>query len=234
MQVIPAVDLQGGSCVQLVGGDVSKEILRLDNPEAQVEHFASLGAKRLHVVDLDRALGTGSNLELIQAILEANPGIDFQIGGGLREMDDIETLLGAGAQKVVTGTQALMKPGWLREASHIFGNKVMVSVDAKGDEVVSHGWQLNTGLNLYEAAIMAEENGAAGLIYTDVNREGRLQGPNVISCFDLTGIVEIELLASGGIRSEDDIADLAEAEVDGVILGTTAYNGQIDLEKLFD
>ncbi|HEX5796896.1 MAG TPA: 1-(5-phosphoribosyl)-5-[(5-phosphoribosylamino)methylideneamino] imidazole-4-carboxamide isomerase [Candidatus Saccharimonadales bacterium] len=233
MQVIPAIDLRGGSCVQLVGGDVSKETLRIDDPLAQAARFIEQGARRLHIVDLDRALEAGSNIALIKDILAANPGVSFQVGGGLRQMSDIDELLNAGAEKVVTSTRALLQPGWLKEAASNFGKNVIVAIDAKDDEVVSHGWQQSTGLNLYEAAIMAEEDGAGGIIYTDVNREGRLQGPNVVKCFDLAGIVEIEMIASGGIRSNEDIYDLAEAEVDGVILGTAAYTGQLSLGELF-
>lgn len=152
----------------------------------------------------------------------------------MRSLDGIEEMLEAGAKRIVTSTQGLLNPGWLREASHLFGDRIMVAIDAKGDEVVSHGWQTNTGLNLYEAAFIAEEYGASSIIYTDVSREGRLLGPNVVECFALTGIVDLEVIASGGIRNREDIDDLADAEVDGVILGTAAYTGQIALKELFD
>src|SRR5690606_4669695 len=124
--------------------------------------------------------------------------------------------------------------GWLREASHLFGDRIMVASDAKGDEVDSHGWQTNTGLNLYEAAFIAEEYGASSIIYTDVSREGRLLGPNVVEYFALTGSADVGGNASGGIRNREDIDELADAEVDGVILGTAAYTGQIALKELFD
>lgn len=234
MQVIPAVDLQGGSCVQLVGGDLGKETLRLDNPEAQVEHFAGLGAKRIHLVDLDRALGTGDNLDLIEKILEANQEVDFQVGGGVRTFNDIFNLLSAGANKVITGTKALLDPKWLAESTSIFPDNVIVAVDAANTQVVTHGWQAYSGVPVDFASLMAQKNGAAGILFTDVSKEGRMQGPNVLKSLELATLLDIELLVSGGVRNESDIADLAGAGVDGVVLGTAAYSGNLALKELFE
>ncbi len=233
MEVIPAIDIREGKCVQLVGGDISRETLRTD-VHSQVNHFISHGAKRLHVVDLDRAMGIGDNQKHIQKILAENKEVSIQVGGGIRTLNDIYRYLSEGADRVITGTKAIENPAWLYEASSTFPGKLITAIDARNEQVVTHGWQSTTDIHLYQASLMAEENGAAGVFYTDVDREGLLKGPNVLRCFDLTGILNIEVLASGGIRNQNDIADLSEAEVDGVVVGTAAYTGQLALEGLFE
>lgn len=233
MQVIPAVDIHKGSCVQLVGGDVNRETLRLNNPEAQVDHFAGLGAKRMHLVDLDRALETGDNQDIIKSILGSGLDVDFQVGGGVRSFEDVYNLLSSGANKVISGTKALLDPSWLRECTSSFPDNMIVAVDAQNSQVVTHGWKMHRDVPAWFAAKSAQITGASGILYTDVSKEGRMQGPNVLRSFELANMLDIELIVSGGIRNNQDIADLEEAGADGVVLGTAAYTGQLALRELF-
>lgn len=237
MQIIPAVDLRGGACVQLVGGDPNKEVVRHNNPEAKINEFAYHGAHRIHIVDLDRAMGSGgSNTDLIKAILSSRTDLQIQVGGGIRSISDIEELLEAGADKVITGTRALMDPVWFKEAAGNFGAELMLAIDAKNRDVVVNGWKAEAGMSVLDASLCAQDNGISGIIYTDAQKEGQMQGPNIEVCTELAASLgeDVEFLAGGGIGRWEDIVNLGKAGVNGVIIGTPAYLGPLALNGLFD
>jgi phosphoribosylformimino-5-aminoimidazole carboxamide ribotide isomerase len=233
MQIIPAIDIREGACVQLIGGDVSRERLRVENPEAQLEQFIDYGAERVHVVDLDRALGRGENTELIKSMLKAADGIRIQVGGGIRDLEDINSFLEAGADKIVLGTRAIMEPDWLLKATYHHTGEIIVAIDAKDEDVVVSGWQANAGTTIYESGLSAQENGASGVLYTDVSREGLTEGPNITRTVELAELLGVEVLASGGITTREDISELEQAGADGAVIGTAAYTGSLALNDLF-
>lgn len=233
MHVVPAVDLLGGACVQLEGGDLAKERVRLDDPVAEALRWRGMGADWIHVVDLDRALERGSNLRTVQRLIEEVPA-RIQVGGGVRQFDDIDALFNAGAARVVVGTRAVKDPVFLREAATRYGDRLVVAVDAKGDEIVVRGWTEGSGRSLIEFAREAASLGVGGLLYTDVGKEGRLGGANVDMVARLTAAVDVPVVASGGITTEQDLARLADAGAWGAVVGMAAYTGRLDMKAMFD
>lgn len=228
MKIIPAIDLKDGHCVQLVGGDLAQERIRLPDPVSQALAFEAQGAEILHVVDLDRALGRGSNLQLVKMILETL-SIPVQVGGGIRMFEDIDYLLECGAAKVVLGTRAVKDAQFLREAAQRYGDRLTVAVDARGEEIVVKGWTEGSGRTLAEFAKSVDGLGLGTLLYTDVGKEGRLQGPNIDEVQRLAASVKTRVLASGGIRSLDDLKALKKAGAWGAVVGMAFYTGAFSL-----
>ncbi|HEX2022015.1 MAG TPA: 1-(5-phosphoribosyl)-5-[(5-phosphoribosylamino)methylideneamino]imidazole-4-carboxamide isomerase [Candidatus Thermoplasmatota archaeon] len=228
MEIIPAIDIREGACVQLVGGDVREERVRVDDPCEQARRFVAHGARWIHVVDLDRALGTGNNLQTIKQILEV-PGARFQVGGGVRFTEDIDDLLLAGAARVVVGTRAVTDDKWFAHVAERYGDRVIAAVDAKGDDILIHGWQEKSGRKLHEWASRADTMGIGGLLYTDVHKEGRMEGANAAGVAALVRRVKVPVIASGGVRGMDDLQALWEAGAWGVVVGMAAYTGKLDL-----
>jgi phosphoribosylformimino-5-aminoimidazole carboxamide ribotide isomerase len=234
MEVIPAIDLKGGACVQLVGGDVHQEKVHVDDPVEQARRFADQGARWIHLVDLDRALGSGSNLQLIRRIIQEVPQARFQVGGGIRFTEDIDDLLNAGAARVVIGTRAVTDEKWSSHVAERYRGRLAVAVDARGDDILIHGWKEVSGKKLLPFAQQAANDwGYASLLYTDVGREGRLGGPNVDTVRALAKSVKAPVVASGGIRNLDDCKALHEAGAWGGVVGMAAYTGGIDLPEAY-
>ena len=228
MEIIPAIDLKDGACVQLVGGDVRQEKVRIDDPVGQARRFVEQGAKWIHVVDLDRALGIGNNLQLIKKILEV-PGARFQVGGGIRFTEDIDALLEANAARVVIGTRAVTDDKWFAHVCERYGDRVIAAVDARGDDILINGWQESSGKKLHEWAQQADRLGLGGFLYTDVAKEGRLGGANAEAVAGLVKRVKAPVIASGGVRGMDDLQSLWEGGAWGVVVGMAAYTGSLDL-----
>lgn len=228
MEVIPAIDLKDGACVQLVGGDVHQERVHVDDPVAQAQKFIDQGARWIHVVDLDRALGTGNNLQVIKRLLEL-PGARFQVGGGIRFTEDIDALFECNAARVVVGTRAVTDDKWFAHVCERYGDRILAAIDARGDDILIKGWQESSGKKLHDWAQKADKLGLGGLLYTDVAREGRLGGPNVEGVAGLVKKVKAPVIASGGVRDLDDLQALWEAGAWGVVVGMAAYTGGLDL-----
>ncbi|HVL48065.1 MAG TPA: 1-(5-phosphoribosyl)-5-[(5-phosphoribosylamino)methylideneamino]imidazole-4-carboxamide isomerase [Candidatus Thermoplasmatota archaeon] len=229
MRVIPAVDLRNGACVQLVGGDPREERVNVPDPVAQAQAFRDMGAAWLHVVDLDRAFGTGSNLRVVTRILEALPGMMVQVGGGVRFVEDIDTLLNAGAARVVIGTRAVTDPVFLHEIAKRYGRRVVIALDAKGGHVVAKGWTESTGRDVLEFAREVDGLGVGGILYTDVDREGRMSGANVEGVRRLAAAVSTPVVASGGVRDRADLDALRGTGAWGAVVGMAAYTGAVDM-----
>ncbi|MBI4394062.1 MAG: 1-(5-phosphoribosyl)-5-[(5-phosphoribosylamino)methylideneamino]imidazole-4-carboxamide isomerase [Euryarchaeota archaeon] len=230
MMVIPSIDIRQGRCVQLVGGDPSKVKVSIDDVEGQVERWASTGASMIHVIDLDAALGAGSNWDTI-ARLVTTTDVPFQVGGGLRSVELIRRAVDAGVKRVIVGTKAIKDQKWLENVAAEFGDKVVVAVDARGGEVVVSGWTEGSGLRLVDYARSIDKLGLGALFFTDVDGEGKLTGINERLVKTLVEAVETPVIASGGISTMDDLYMLKDLGVDGAVIGMALYTGRIDLRQ---
>lgn len=234
MIVIPAIDLKEGKCVRLEQGLMEKDTVFSDNPGAQAYEWENQGAELLHIVDLDGAFaGQPKNREAIEAILKAI-NIPAQLGGGIRDLVTIEAYLSLGLSRVIIGTAAQRNPELVREACAKFPGRIVVGIDAKNGMVAVQGWAELTDITAVDLARKFEDFGIAALIYTDIARDGMLQGPNLEATRALAEAVSIPVIASGGVSSLRDIENLMAIEsygVSGVITGKAVYTGAIRLNE---
>jgi len=227
MIAAPAVDLRGGRCVQLVGGRPEEERISLPDPVAAAERWYEEGFGTLHVVDLDAALGSGNNLELIQRIVTATPAVT-QVGGGIRDSERASVLLEAGADRIVVGTRALDDPAWLAELVEEHAGRVVLALDTQGGRILRKGWTEETGLDLATYLPGLGDLSLAGILSTDVGREGRLQGIDRESARDVVTRSPHPVWVSGGITTMEELAFLDEAGAAGVVLGMALYTNALD------
>lgn len=227
MIAIPAVDLRGGACVQLVGGSYDHERVRLDDPIGVARTWATFGFHRLHVVDLDAATGRGSNEELVRDLL-ADRAMDTQIGGGIRSGETIERLLSQGAQRVVVGTRALEEPEWLDEMASLFPGELIVAADVRERRIVTRGWARTLQRNILDAVNDLNELDLAGILVTAVHREGRLSGVDLPLMEDVAELSASPVFASGGVTTMNDLRALEDRGVAGVVIGMALYTGALD------
>lgn len=234
MIVIPAIDLKEGKCVRLEQGLMDKDTVFNDNPAAQARAWQDQGAELLHIVDLDGAFaGEPKNRAAIEAILAAIT-IPAQLGGGIRDIETIEAYLALGLSRVIIGTAAQRNPELVREACARFPGQIVVGIDAKNGMVAVQGWAEVTDITAVDLARKFEDCGVAAIIYTDISRDGMLQGPNLEATKALAEAVTIPIIASGGVSSLKDIANLMAIEssgVTGVITGKAVYTGAIKLAE---
>jgi len=229
MIVIPAVDIRGGRCVRLRQGRADQETVFSADPVAMARKWVSLGAERLHVVDLDGALGKPRQTDLVRRVVEAAAPVPVAVGGGLRDGVAVATMLAAGARWVVLGTRAL-DPEFLGTVCQQHPGRVIVAVDARGDRVAVQGWTNVSEVTVVELGLRARAGGAAALLYTDISRDGTEQGPNVKDTAALAEAVDLPILASGGVSGVDDLRQLAAIPgVEGAVVGRALYTGAIDL-----
>jgi phosphoribosylformimino-5-aminoimidazole carboxamide ribotide isomerase len=232
MLVIPAIDLKDGVCVRLEQGLMERDTVFNDNPAAQALEWQNQGAELLHIVDLDGAFaGEPKNRAAIEAILKAI-SIPAQLGGGIRDLATIEAYLSLGLSRVIIGTAAQRNPELVREACARFPGKIVVGIDAKDGMVAVQGWAEVTDITAVELARKFEDCGVTAIIYTDISRDGMLQGPNLEATQALAESVAIPVIASGGVSSLKDIERLMTIEqsgVTGVITGKAIYTGAIRL-----
>ncbi|MDQ6690388.1 MAG: 1-(5-phosphoribosyl)-5-[(5-phosphoribosylamino)methylideneamino] imidazole-4-carboxamide isomerase [Gemmatimonadota bacterium] len=233
MQVIPAIDLRDGACVQLVGGSYADERVRIQNPAAVAENWARLGFGRIHLVDLDAATGCGSNRKIVRAILIAD-GTKIQCGGGVRDFDTIGELLAAGASEVVLGTRAIEDRAWLEGVVRAYPNRIIVAADTKGRQLVTRGWLKTESRNVIDFIDELGSLKLAAVLVTAVEREGRMEGPDLSLMGDLALRSKLPIQASGGISSLDDIRRLDELGVHAAIVGMALYTGALDPETIIE
>lgn len=230
-EVIPAIDLRGGRCVRLFQGDYARETVFADDPVAVARRWEAEGARRLHVVDLDGArAGEPVQLEVVRRIA-ATVAIPVQLGGGLRERGSIAAALDAGVARAIVGTAAL-DVDYARALCAEFGERLVVGLDARDGRVAVHGWTADSGVAALELARQLQEAGARRVIYTDIARDGTLQGPSLASTRALAEALTIPVIASGGVGRPDDLRALAELHslgVEGVIVGRALYTGAVSL-----
>lgn len=232
MILYPAIDLKDGQCVRLLRGDMAAATVFGSDPAAQARAFQDAGAKWLHLVDLNGAFaGHPVNAEAVEAILAATD-IPAQLGGGIRDMKTIETWLGKGLARVILGTVAVEDPELVHEAARAFPGKIAVGIDARAGRVATRGWATETEVMATDLARQFEDAGVAALIYTDIDRDGAMQGPNIAATEALARTVAIPVIASGGVSSLEDLKALAATRViAGAISGRALYDGAIDLRE---
>jgi phosphoribosylformimino-5-aminoimidazole carboxamide ribotide isomerase len=233
MIIYPAIDIRGGRCVRLTEGRFDQETVFADNPAEMALKWATAGAEYLHVVDLDGALaGKPVNLEVVRAIVKAVV-IPVQLGGGIRTLETIGQVLEAGVSRVILGSIAVRNPELVREACRQFGNRIVVGIDARDGQAALDGWEVAGGIGAEELARKMAEAGVARIIYTDISRDGTLQGVNVAATAALAKAAGIPVIASGGVKSLEDITALQSANqaqgIEGVIVGKAIYTGAVDL-----
>jgi phosphoribosylformimino-5-aminoimidazole carboxamide ribotide isomerase len=232
-EVVPAVDVQDGQVVQLVGGERDTGRTYGDPVEA-AHRWVEAGARTLHLVDLDGAFeGERENGEAIAAIVEA-VDVDVQLGGGIRTVEDATGLLNAGVDRVILGTAAVEQPDIVAEITDASPGTVLVSLDAKDGEVVVSGWTEGTGLAPAEAATRYQELGAGGILFTDVDVEGRLDGVRTEPVRRVVEAVDIPVVASGGVATLTDVRALRNAGASAVVVGSALYEGAFTLEAAMD
>ncbi len=228
MIVLPAVDLRGGACVQLVGGDYADERVRLGDPAAVARSWADLGFRQLHVVDLDAATGRGSNAAIVRAILADHTVADIQVGGGIRDSDAIELLLSEGASRVVVGTRALEEMDWLDTMATRFPGQLIVAADVRDRRVVTRGWTRTLPLDILDTVDELNPLPLAGILVTAVHREGQLQGTDLPLMEDVAEESRFPVYASGGITTIHDLRALDDRGVHGAVVGMALYTGALD------
>jgi len=228
----PAIDLKDGQCVRLLRGDMARATVFNRDPADQARKFAAAGAQWIHVVDLDGAFaGKPKNAAAVDAILKAVPGIKVQLGGGIRDRATIKAWLDKGVARVVLGTAAVKNPELVKEACKEFSGRVALGIDAHQGKVAVEGWAESSSLSALELARRFADAGAAAIVYTDIERDGALEGVNLEATAELARAVKIPVIASGGIASLDDIAALKAKGIPGAILGRALYDGRVDLQS---
>jgi len=231
MILYPAIDLKDGQCVRLYKGAMEQATVFNDDPAAQARAFVGEGAEWLHLVDLNGAFaGKPVNAGAVEAIL-ASVTVPCQLGGGIRDMATIEGWLARGLRRVILGTVAVENPDLVRQAARAFPGQVAVGIDARGGRVATKGWAEETDVRVTDLARAFEDAGVAAIIYTDIDRDGAMQGPNVAATAALARATTIPVIASGGVSSLADLVALRDcgAALDGAISGRALYDGKLDL-----
>ncbi len=230
MILYPAIDLKGGQCVRLMRGDMDKATVFSSDPAAQARAFVDAGAKWLHVVDLDGAVAGSSANEAAVRQIRGAVDVPIQVGGGIRSIEAIESRLRMRIDRVVLGTVAWRHPDLVKEACRRFPGGIVVGIDARSGRVAVEGWTRQSDMCAIELAARFEDSGVAAIIYTDIDRDGTMQGVNVDATVGMANSINIPVIASGGIASLDDIRALkASRRIDGAILGRALYEGRFDL-----
>ena len=231
MILYPAIDLKDGNCVRLYKGEMDQATVFNDNPAAQAKAFEGASCEWLHLVDLNGAFaGAPVNAAAVEAILDTVQ-VPTQLGGGIRDLATIEMWLSKGLSRVILGTIAVENPDLVRQAAKAFPGHVAVGIDARNGMVATKGWAEETDVEVTDLARQFEDAGISAIIYTDINRDGAMQGPNIEATAALANAVSIPVIASGGVSSLDDLRALkaSGAPLDGAISGRALYDGAIDL-----
>ena len=236
MLIIPAIDLKDGHCVRLQQGEMESATVFSQNPGAMAKHWLDQGARRLHLVDLNGAFaGKPANAPAIRDIVDAIDGeIPIQLGGGIRDIETIGRYLGEGISYIIIGTAAVKVPGFLRQACDAFPGRIMVGLDAKDGKIAVDGWSKITDHNVIDLAKKFEGYGVEAIIYTDISRDGMLNGINTEATVELARELTIPIIASGGVTDLKDVSTLCEVEAEGVmgvITGRAIYEGTLDFKK---
>jgi len=233
MILYPAIDLKDGNAVRLLRGDMEKSTVFNTDPAAQAMEFVNAGCEWLHLVDLNGAFeGEPVNAAPVEAILKQTK-VPAQLGGGIRNMQTIATWVEKGLARVILGTVAVENPELVREAAREFPSKIAVGIDARNGRVATKGWAEETDVMVTDLAKSFEDAGVSAIIYTDINRDGAMQGPNVEATAELARAVSIPVIASGGVSSIEDLIALRDCgiQLNGAISGRALYDGAIDLKE---
>jgi phosphoribosylformimino-5-aminoimidazole carboxamide ribotide isomerase len=234
MIIIPAIDLKGGQCVRLSQGDMDRATVYSENPAEMAKTWQGMGAKRIHVVDLDGAVsGQPKNKDAIIAIVSA-VSVPVQLGGGIRDIETIKEYFSCGIDRVILGTAAIKNPLFLEESCRAWPGRIIVGIDATDGMVCVQGWTEKTAMSVVDLVKKIEHLPLAAIVFTDIKRDGMLTGPNIESTAQLARSTHIPVIASGGVSRIEDIEALLTAEqsgVSGVIIGRALYTGNLDLRE---
>lgn len=234
MIIYPAIDLKDGRCVRLYKGDLSQQTIYNDDPADQARIWARAGFQWIHVVDLNGAVdGHPVNIDAVRSIMDA-VDIPIQLGGGIRQLNQINTWLEAGVSRVILGTAAVKNPGLVFDACRLFPGKIAVGIDARGEKAAIDGWTKDSAESIFELAKNFEDAGVSAIIYTDITRDGTGEGLNMEMTKRLADHISIPVIASGGVGSMDDVKavkDAAAHGIEGVIIGKALYDGRVDAKE---
>ena len=230
MQIWPAIDLRGGLCVRLQQGDYQRETVFGDDPASMARHWVDQGGQFLHLVDLDGArTGRVENRAQVKAIVQA-VSVPCELGGGIRDAETIADLLDLGLQRLVIGTRALREPDWFRQVCRQFPGRLVLGIDARDGHVASDGWLEASHVRATDLARQMAREPIAAIIYTDIATDGMLAGPNLAATAEMQSAVDVPVIASGGVTTAADVADLARLNVAGCIIGRALYEGRLTLK----
>jgi len=235
MILIPAIDLKQGHCVRLRQGNMDETTVFSDDPVAMAGKWVAQGCSRLHLVDLDGAFeGEPVNADIIEEICTSFPSLPIQIGGGIRKIETVESYLEAGVSYVILGTMAVRRPEFITELCSEFPGKIIVGIDAKNGKVAVHGWSEDSEQSAQEMALLFEDEGVAAIVYTDISRDGMMQGVNVEATRLLAESINVPVIASGGVTDMDCIIKLNAVKssgIEGIIIGRALYERTISLAE---
>tara|TARA_B110000438_G_C15604904_1_gene559659 strand:+ start:60 stop:779 length:720 start_codon:yes stop_codon:yes gene_type:complete len=235
MIIFPAIDIKGGKCVRLLKGDFNKITQYEKTPLEQANEFSDLGFDNIHLVDLDGALSSNQLNENIIEQISKNKKIKIQIGGGVRSIEQIYKLLNFGVDKVILGTAAIKNLQFLEEACNKFNNKIALAIDVRNGFIALSGWKKQTNILALDFVKKIEKIKVSRIVYTDINKDGTKSGPNLEDTIQLSNLIKIPVVISGGIASITDIINIKEkkySNVEGVIVGKAIYDGNIDIREL--
>lgn len=232
MILFPAIDIKNGQCVRLRQGSFQDVLVYSDNPHKIAKQWEAAGASFIHIVDLDGALvGHSVNDEVIKSIV-AEAKIPIQVGGGIRTINDIENKLNLGIERVIIGTKAVKDPAFIKDAVATFGSRrIVIGIDAKDGMVAIEGWEKVSNYQAVALALEMKKVGVKTIVYTDISKDGMLQGPNTSHTKELVDATGLNIIASGGVSSLKDLEMLEEINVYGAIMGKALYENRIDLKK---
>lgn len=234
MILFPAIDILGGKCVRLTQGDYNKETIYHEQPVEVAKDWENKGAEFIHIVDLNGAkTGKSINQEVIAEIAQST-SIPIQVGGGIRSLDIIDYYLQAGVNRVIIGTAAIHDKEFLTEATNRFKEKVAVSIDARNGYVATDGWTKDSSVKAIDLVKQLEEIGVQTIVYTDIFKDGMLQGPNFEELQFIDEATKIDVIASGGVTTKEDIKQLSDLKLYGAIIGKALYDGNLDFTQLMD
>ncbi|HGG59853.1 MAG TPA: 1-(5-phosphoribosyl)-5-[(5-phosphoribosylamino)methylideneamino]imidazole-4-carboxamide isomerase [Gammaproteobacteria bacterium] len=235
MELIPAIDLKEGKCVRLRQGRMEDETVFSDNPVEMARRWVEAGATRLHLIDLDGAFaGSPKNHQVIREICAEFPDVPVEVGGGIRSADTVLSYLEDGVQYAIIGTRAVSEPHFISDLCFQFPGHIIVGLDAKDGKVAIDGWSKLSHHDVIDMARHFEDDGVAAIIFTDISKDGMMQGVNVDSTVALAQAIRIPVIASGGVTNLDDIRRLLEVEeegISGVVIGRALYEGTLDLAE---
>lgn len=232
MQLYPAIDIRNGQCVRLRQGQFHDQEIYSNSPVKIAKQWESQGATFIHLVDLDGALhGHGVNEDVIKDIASA-VSIPVQVGGGIRTIKDIENKIHLGVNRVIIGTKAVENPAFIKEAISTFGaDRIVIGIDAKNGMVAIEGWEKVSSYNAVTLAMNMKELGVKTIVYTDIAKDGMLQGPNVECTKEMVDTTGLDIIASGGVSSLKDLESVNQVHVQGAIIGKALYENRFDLEE---
>lgn len=235
MLLIPAIDIKEGKCVRLRQGEMNDATIYGEDPVAMAARWANAGARRLHLVDLDGAVsGKPKNAKIIHDIVEANPDIPVQVGGGIRDEDTIQAYLDAGVSYVIIGTRAVTTPHFVSDVCLEFPGHIIVGLDAKDGKLATEGWSKLSHHDAIDMALRFEDDGVNSIVFTDIGRDGMMTNVNIDSTLELCRQITIPVIASGGLSNIDDIKALcrvADEGIEGAITGRAIYEGTLDFKE---